>query len=139
MRGEDERGERKRQVRPVQLNRLGLKRANTISTGMKQNFPVTLPVMTIKRIWEGGPLRQWSEKRQASSWLKHREGYVGMYVCDHCHELAPGGVYSVRQMSGHKGVIAWLCAPCRFSQTPKREQTQQLRKPRLLHPSTLFI
>lgn len=94
--------------------------------------------MTIKRAWDGGPLRQWSKKREASSWLKHRESYTGMYVCDSCREPTTGGVYSVRHTSRRNATITWLCAPCRLAQKPTREQPQQLRKPRLLESSTLF-
>jgi hypothetical protein len=55
-----------------------------------------------RRMWEDGPLRQWAEKRITSSWVRHRDGWAGKYVCDDCGKPTPGGLYSVRQMEGCK-------------------------------------
>ena len=83
----------------------------------------------VKRIWEGGPLRQWSEKRATSRWIRHAEGWAGMYVCEDCRESAPMGVYSTRL--GHDSrrleTILWLCGTCRDARRGRGEQPTGLR------------
>lgn len=73
--------------------------------------------MEIRRMWEGGPLRQFSDKREATSWHRYQspilEGYAGQYVCDDCQE-AVVGVY--RQKSTGK----WLCRACYDSVRPDK-------------------
>jgi len=66
----------------------------------------------VRRMWEGGPLRQWSEKRESSKWIPYAAGgYVAQYVCDQCRRPSQG-VY--RAISPGK----WLCGPCK-----QRERT----------------
>jgi hypothetical protein len=72
----------------------------------KPNMPIE-----IKRMWEGGPLRQWSDTRQTSGgWLYYTNsqmtGYAGSYVCDECRQSTPG-VYYV------SSVKKWLCRACK--------------------------
>jgi len=51
-----------------------------------------------RRMWEGGPLRQWAGKRITSSWVRHRERSAGKYVCDDCGNRAPnGGVHATKE------------------------------------------
>jgi hypothetical protein len=65
--------------------------------------------VTVRRMWPGGPLRQWSDKRQprAGNWIAHAAGgYVGAYLCGGCQ--APcNGVYFVQR------VKKWLCGACK--------------------------
>jgi hypothetical protein len=42
-------------------------------------------IHSAKRMWPGGPLRQFSETRGSASWTPYDTGgYVGCYVCDTC-------------------------------------------------------
>jgi len=42
-------------------------------------------VQQIRRMWEGGPLRRWSETRHGGNCLaSDRGGFTGAYVCDEC-------------------------------------------------------
>jgi hypothetical protein len=66
--------------------------------------------MEIRRMWEGGPVRQWSEK--ACSGANHyyespqMKGYAGAYVCDRCKKAGLGVYYD-------KGSGEWICGTCR--------------------------
>ncbi len=85
--------------------------------------------IVVKRMWEVGPLRQWSEKRETSRWIRHGEGWAGMYVCEACREPAPMGVHSLRL--GHDSVkaktVLWLCGTCREARRKRGEQPTGLR------------
>jgi hypothetical protein len=77
-----------------------------------------------RRMWEGGPLRQWAERddgRQATSWTRYQnptsDGYAGCYVCDECQEPV-GGVYR------HMSPVRWICAACREA-LPSRGKRQK--------------
>ena len=60
----------------------------------------------IRRMWQGGPLRQCSEKRPSNSWISYGSGgYAGSYVCDRCGETGDG-VYRVAH-------ARWWCGGCR--------------------------
>ena len=62
-------------------------------------------VHPVKRMWNGGPLRQFSEIRGASGWTPYDGGgYAGSYICDGCKE-AVVGVYRAKD-----GL--WYCAGC---------------------------
>jgi hypothetical protein len=62
----------------------------------------------IRRMWSGGPLRQWSPSK-----IRPRSGFItcsfgghsGEYVCDEC-SLVSDGVYFVRPGR-------WLCGACK--------------------------
>ena len=59
-----------------------------------------------RRMWENGPLRQFSMTRPSAGWTPYDTGgYVGCYVCDECHK-AVSGVYE-------SGASRWVCADCR--------------------------
>ena len=45
-------------------------------------------------MWDGGPLRQWAERRVPSNWVQYVDGWVGMHVCEECGRPSPGGIYS---------------------------------------------
>ena len=64
--------------------------------------------VTIRRMWPGGPLRQWSGTRPATGkWISFAAGgYAGSYVCDEC-QRSVDGVYRV------VGAQKWLCGACR--------------------------
>ena len=84
-----------------------------------------------KRMWEGGPLRQFSDKQIASNFIFYSgagfEGYAGSYVCDECQRPTPG-VYELKV--GVQASREWFCGTCREAQRPKQEQPVQLRKAR---------
>jgi hypothetical protein len=86
-------------------------------------------VVQIRRMWAGGPLRQWSEKREETSWLRHLGGWIGMYVCEDCMDPAPMGVYSVRlgRNSAKLESVLWLCGTCREARRERGEQPAGLR------------
>lgn len=63
-----------------------------------------------RRMWEGGPLRQFSETEAKSHYIAYSgpflTGYAGSYVCDRC--LRPSaGVYIVKEQH------SWLCGKCK--------------------------
>ena len=64
----------------------------------------------VRRMWEGGPLRQFSETEAKSHYVAYSgpflRGYGGSYVCDRCQRPC-AGVYLVRET--HK----WLCGGCK--------------------------
>jgi hypothetical protein len=71
----------------------------------------------VRRMWEGGPLRQWSKdnpQRNLTGYAvglgNELEGYVGSYVCEECGEPC-GGVYRRRGAAG--GEAKWVCGACR--------------------------
>lgn len=60
-----------------------------------------------KRMWEGGPLRQFALVRGSANWTQYDGGgYAGLYVCDQCQKPTSGGVY--RTAAG-----VWKCAGCK--------------------------
>lgn len=70
-----------------------------------------------KRMWPGGPLRQFSDKPFHGS-IPVVGGYAGGYVCDCCGAITKGGRYSeategVRIAPSEKDLeLAWVCAYC---------------------------
>jgi len=72
----------------------------------------------IQRMWDGGPLRQFSSSQVASHYIRYSSpiltGMAGAYVCDRClHPSA--GVHFVRHSDN------WLCAAC-------KKRTQRVRR-----------
>jgi hypothetical protein len=61
----------------------------------------------IKRMWEGGPLRRWSDGPQGRGWTSYQSptlrGFAGSYVCEAC-QASVAGVYYV------PCALQWLCA-----------------------------
>jgi hypothetical protein len=79
--------------------------------------------VVVKRMWEGGPLRQWSadSKRPGSAFIRQDSGgYAGSYVCEACR-CACDGVYCTVQ------VQKWLCGRCKakISQPPSKQPDQE--------------
>lgn len=60
----------------------------------------------IRQMWQGGPLRNWSESKTALTPIRHVEGFVGSYACSSCRKTC-NGVYRVRED------FSWLCGPCK--------------------------
>ena len=64
--------------------------------------------MIVKRMWQGGPLRQFSDKPFKGS-TPVTGGHVGAYICDVNDHITPpdGEDGGVRCHDGR-----WLCVPC---------------------------
>lgn len=60
----------------------------------------------VRQMWKSGPLRRWSPVKTPQTPMGHSSGFVGSYVCGHCHEPSEG-VYRLREP--HK----WVCGPCK--------------------------
>jgi len=76
-------------------------------------------VPQIRRMWEGGPLRQWSETRHGGNWLaSDRGGFTGSYVCGECRQPCDG-VYLARH------VQKWLWGACKAAVATRQEQPAQ--------------
>ena len=61
-------------------------------------------IVPTRRMWEGGPVRQFSESRTKGGWMPlNSGGFAGPYVCSRCHS-AVSGVYGPTQ--------GWICADC---------------------------
>jgi hypothetical protein len=65
----------------------------------------------VRQMWEGGPMREFAEKRPHEHWGMPYEspvmkGYAGSYVCAKCKEVTVG-VYRDKKSGG------WTCAGCR--------------------------
>lgn len=74
---------------------------------------------TVKRMWDGGPLREWSETRPSPHWIPYgKGGYVNSYYCEHCQRPVPG-VYQVQSR--------WICGTCKAEQKPKAAEHEQRR------------
>jgi hypothetical protein len=60
----------------------------------------------VRQMWEGGPLRRWSQAKTPQTPMGHSTGFVGSYVCGQCLEPSEG-VYRLREPQG------WLCGACK--------------------------
>jgi hypothetical protein len=85
------------------------------------NGAKTMNTIELKRMWIGGPLREWSPVQVRSFISLGNGGFGGRYVCDDC--LKPvTGVYRVT--GAQNGGYKWQCAGCkeaaRLSAKPKR-------------------
>jgi hypothetical protein len=79
----------------------------------------------IRRMWEGGPLRQISATARGRWTIDDKGEFRGPYVCDEC--LKPvSGIYEPKRGVGDGR--KWLCAECRTKLTPKQQQPESLRK-----------
>lgn len=77
-----------------------------------------------KRMWNGGPLRQFSTERGTASWTAlDGGGYGGQYVCDECG-FPVVGLYKA-------AAAVWRCSECREAHRPKQEP----RTPKTIAPS----
>jgi hypothetical protein len=69
-------------------------------------------------MWDGGPLRQFSDRQAAAHYVAYSspilKGYAGAYVCDQCRRPS-AGVYHVRDGR-------WLCGPCRKGRLPRESE-----------------
>ncbi len=67
------------------------------------------PVLKVRLMWEGGPLRLWSESANSRCPILFSaaiSGFVGAFVCEEC--LKPsGGVYQSRGKEQK-----WVCGVC---------------------------
>lgn len=69
-----------------------------------------IPAIINRRMWEGGPLRKWSEARPTGKFINYAQGgYAGSYVCEQC-QMSCDGVYRVTTKCGQQ---EWLCGKCR--------------------------
>lgn len=65
--------------------------------------------VTVREMWPGGPLRQFS-LTPVPNWIPYATGgYVGPYVCRRCRLASPKGLYDPE----------WLCSACKSQFTPK--------------------
>jgi hypothetical protein len=64
----------------------------------------------LRRMWEGGPLRQFSKTQAKGHYVAYSghflTGYAGSYVCDQCRKPCAGIYYA-------KACQSWLCGGCR--------------------------
>jgi hypothetical protein len=69
-----------------------------------------IELIGVIRMWDGGPLRQFSRAQASSHYVGYsgpfKTGYAGSYICDRC-QGASAGVYLATE--AHK----WLCGPCK--------------------------
>ena len=83
-----------------------------------------MPEIKVKRMWAGGPLRQWAELRPRAGWVACASGgFAGQYVCDVCSHAVVG----VRRQFTGDGKDKWLCAGCLDSARVKQEQPAGLK------------
>ena len=76
------------------------------------------PQAEMRRMWPGGPLRQWSPVREGGcSMPLDGGGYGGPYECEGCLTPVPG-VYRVITQPQRGGT--WLCASCKAQATAGR-------------------
>jgi hypothetical protein len=69
--------------------------------------------MNVRRMWDGGPLRQFSETQASGHYIRYSgrflTGFAGAYVCDRCRRPC-GGVYlTYLSETGQE----WLCGGCK--------------------------
>ena len=65
------------------------------------------PKIEIKRMWDGGPLREWSPSNPDHHLMYYAKGgYVGSYVCDFCRNPC-NGVYHIKNSD------SWTCGSCK--------------------------
>lgn len=72
-----------------------------------------MPPKGVRRMWEGGPLRQFSDTQVSSHYVGYSgpilKGYAGSYVCDRCQRPC-AGVYPSHPSETQR---EWLCGGCR--------------------------
>jgi len=74
------------------------------------------PEVTVKTMWNNGPLRRWSAPKTTLTPMGYGGGgFVGSYVCSKC--LNPcDGVYLIRGRPREE--LKWLCGPCKSKVEP---------------------
>ena len=82
-----------------------------------------------KRMWNGGPTRQFSLERGAASWTPYDGGgYAGQYICDDCGNPVVGLYKASHGM--------WRCADCRSKAKPLAPRGNAMGKTHISHVST---
>jgi hypothetical protein len=83
----------------------------------------------MRRMWPGGPLRQFTEGKHPSSWTPYQSsqlrGFAGQYVCDECLEPT-AGVYRVISPSSSGKRPSWMCSGCRDKARVRKPQPEAL-------------
>jgi hypothetical protein len=78
--------------------------------GGEQSSSALLGKESVRRMWEGGPLRQFSSKQAKSHYVGYSTpfltGYAGSYICDLC-QVPCSGVYRVLPLE------KWICGGCK--------------------------
>jgi hypothetical protein len=70
----------------------------------------------VKRMWEGGPLRNWSPSHTSLAPMVYAKGgYVGSYVCDQCQRSCDGVYCTDGEQAGQK---RWVCGGCKPEYRP---------------------
>ena len=78
-------------------------------------------IVPTRRMWEGGPVRQFSESRTKAGWMPlNSGGFAGPYVCSRCHS-AVSGVYGPTQ--------GWICAECIGLDGKARRENAKAERP----------
>src|SRR5215813_7051044 len=94
--------------------------ANAASASI-QTLKGTKPQAATRRMWNGGPLRQFSNTQAGGHYIAYSspilKGYAGSYVCDGCQEPC-AGVYLVRPLE------IWLCGACKKGSRPKNSRQE---------------
>ena len=83
------------------------------------------PMVQIRRMWEGGPLRLWSASANSKCPILYSaaiSGFVGAYVCDQCLEPS-GGVYQ-----SHDKEQKWLCGACQRESLNETKRKNHMRQ-----------
>ena len=88
-------------------------------------------MIEIRRMWPGGPLREFATERPNSSWGTPYQsntlaGFAGRYVCESCLKPSPMGVYQVTAAQNRGS--SWLCAACREKVRPRKPQPEGLAR-----------
>jgi hypothetical protein len=87
----------------------------TAASPLVQGVKGTKQQAATRRMWNGGPLRQFSEAQVKSHYVAYCSpiltGYAGSYICDGCQEPC-AGVYLVRPFG------IWLCGACKKGSLP---------------------
>lgn len=67
--------------------------------------PISNNVM-VRRMWRGGPPREWSQMRVRGSMAPYADGgFVDRYVCEQCGDPQEDGVWQTKQ--------GWVCTYCK--------------------------
>lgn len=75
----------------------------------------------VRRMWENGPSRNFSETRVGAWTPQTGGGYAGPYVCERCKKDV-SGVYE------DENGRTWQCSDCRELTRSRGEQPVSLRK-----------
>jgi hypothetical protein len=97
--------------RDLQMNRTTLLATDSTARNFLLDSDCSpLPHNDVRRMWDGGPLRQFSDKQAAAHYVTYSspilKGYAGAYVCGQCR-WPSAGVYFVRPVKN------WFCGSCK--------------------------